>query len=329
LVFALCAAVARHAKLIPHRNRKTGKTGAAMDRLYDHGVRKFPQAGLLATSMGRGWSNMAAELRRHPKGQIPDFCAQQTEITFAIEGARSGRVHRRGDSRPQSSTARTGTVWLCPPGVREEEIVLTEDIPLVFHLYLPDCAPEEDGGAALRRLAYAADVDDELIRQICFRIASELREESSGGSLLVEQLAIALGTHLRSRYCDAYDGFVPLERHGPALDHRRLRRVIDYVEAHLFENLSVSELADVACLSRSHFARAFKAALGQAPSDYIGAKRLESAKSMLMDETKSLAEVAQICCFSSQAAFTRAFKNYTGQAPGAYRRFASPFARRS
>ncbi|WP_137155416.1 AraC family transcriptional regulator [Rhizobium sp. FKL33] len=294
-----------------------------MDRLYDHGSRKFPQAGLLATSKGRGWSNIAAELRRHPKGQIPDFCAQQTEITFAVDGARSGRVHRRGDSRPQSSTARSGTIWLCPAGVREEEIVLTEDLPLVFHLYLPDVTPDEDGGSALKRLAYAADVDDELIRQICFRIASELREESSGGSLLVEQLAIALGTHLRSRYCDAYLGSIRPEKQAPALDHRRMRRVIDYVEAHLFENLTVSELAEIACLSRSHFARAFKAALGEAPSDYIGARRLEFAKTMLGDESLSLAEIAQTCCFSSQAAFTRAFKKNTGKAPGAFRRRAS------
>ncbi len=205
----------------------------------------------------------------------------------------------------------------------------TEDIPLVFHLYLPDVAPEEDGGSALRRLAYAADVQDELIRQICLRIASELREESSGGSLLVEQLTIALGTHLRGRYCDAYSGSVSVgeARSGagstPPASGDRL------CGSPSLRNLSVGELADVACLSRSHFARAFKAALGRAPSDYIGAKRLESAKSMLTDETKSLAEIAQICCFSSQAAFTRAFKNYTGQAPGAFRRFASPFDRRS
>lgn len=294
-----------------------------MDALYDHGRRKFPQAGLLASSQGRGWANVAAELRHHPKGQIPDICSQQTEITLALTGTQVGRVYRSGNGRLQDCRARSGTLWLCPPGVHEQEIVLTEDIPQVFHLYMPqgltgDEAASED--CVLTRLAYAADVNDDFIRQICLRIIEELQTESAGGALLVEQLALVLGTHLRMRYCDGQTKRQLQERQPHMLDERRLKRVIDYVESHLFEDLSVTELAEVACLSRSHFARAFRGALGQSPSDYVGDRRLENAKQMLQDKSLSLTEIAATCCFSSQAAFTRAFKKKTGQSPGAFRR---------
>jgi AraC-like DNA-binding protein len=104
------------------------------------------------------------------------------------------------------------------------------------------------------------------------------------------------------------------------LDRRRLSRVLDYIEANLEEDLTVDELAGIACLSRFHFARAFKTAIGRSPHQYVSAKRLERAKALLIGADRSLVDITLTLGFSCQANFTRAFRRATGLTPGQYRR---------
>jgi AraC family transcriptional regulator len=110
---------------------------------------------------------------------------------------------------------------------------------------------------------------------------------------------------------------IPVEIKG--LDRRRLFRVLDCIEANLEGDLTLDHLASIACLSRFHFARAFKAVLGKTPHQYVTAKRIERAKALLIRGDQSLVAVALALNFSSQANFTRAFRRLTGQTPGQYR----------
>jgi AraC family transcriptional regulator len=96
--------------------------------------------------------------------------------------------------------------------------------------------------------------------------------------------------------------------------------VLDYIEANLEGDLTVARLASVACLSQFHFARAFKAAVGQSPHRHVGARRLERAKELLRDTDRALADIALALKFSCQGNFTRAFRRATGQTPAQYRR---------
>ncbi|WP_316396269.1 AraC family transcriptional regulator [Bradyrhizobium sp. 33ap4] len=104
------------------------------------------------------------------------------------------------------------------------------------------------------------------------------------------------------------------------LDRRRLFRVLDYIDGHLECDLTLDEMASVACLSRFHFARAFKQAVGQSPHRYVIARRLERAEVLLTEGETALVEIALSLRFSSQANFSRAFRQSTGMAPGQYRR---------
>ena len=107
------------------------------------------------------------------------------------------------------------------------------------------------------------------------------------------------------------------------LDRRRLFRVLDYIDRHLEGDVTLDSMASVACLSRFHFARAFRQAVGQSPRRYVTARRLERAKVLLVEDETPLVEIALALQFSSQANFTRAFTQSTGIAPGQYRREAT------
>ena len=104
------------------------------------------------------------------------------------------------------------------------------------------------------------------------------------------------------------------------LDRRRLFRVLDYIQANLEGDLTLDRMASIACLSRFHFARAFRQAVGESPHRYVSTNRLDRAKLLLLQGDRSLDDIALALSFSSQANFTRAFTKATGQAPGGYRR---------
>lgn len=101
---------------------------------------------------------------------------------------------------------------------------------------------------------------------------------------------------------------------------RRVNRVMDHVEAHLAEDLTLEKLAAVAAFSPFHFHRVFSAITGETLSDFIRRIRLERAASELasLPET-SVLEIALRCGFSSAATFARAFKSCFGMSATEWR----------
>lgn len=104
-----------------------------------------------------------------------------------------------------------------------------------------------------------------------------------------------------------------------ALPKWRLRRVEEYIEAHLDCGIGLSDLAKVAGLSRMHFAAQFRAATGYRPREYLLHQRIEHAKSLLSNTETPLAEVALIVGFSTQAHFSTVFKRITSETPARWR----------
>ena len=104
------------------------------------------------------------------------------------------------------------------------------------------------------------------------------------------------------------------------LNHVRLRHVLDYISAHFADEITPADLAGVACLSPSHFARTFTRAMGISPHRYVSRMRLQSAMADVAAGQLPLAQIALKAGFSSQASFTRAFRRATGMTPGEYGR---------
>jgi AraC family transcriptional regulator len=102
-----------------------------------------------------------------------------------------------------------------------------------------------------------------------------------------------------------------------------LADTLAYIEAHLFDALSVTALAYMAGLSPYHFSRMFRARFGDTVIAYVRARRMQEAARRLVDGEPSLAELAFDCGFESQEAFTRAFRREFGVPPGRYKREAA------
>jgi AraC-like DNA-binding protein len=98
------------------------------------------------------------------------------------------------------------------------------------------------------------------------------------------------------------------------------KRVLSYVEENLGSKIEVQELADVASLSCSHFARAFKRCIGRPPMAYVAARRLERAKLMMTSTREMLASIALACGYGDQSHLTKRFRDVIGVSPGRWRR---------
>ncbi len=98
-------------------------------------------------------------------------------------------------------------------------------------------------------------------------------------------------------------------------------RAIDFIDASLFGDLSLQDIAAAANLSPYHFCRLFTAVMGESPMAYVRRRRLAQAALRLMKEPDaSLVDLAFECGFESQEAFTRAFRRTLGLTPGELRR---------
>jgi AraC family transcriptional regulator len=294
--------------------------------IHGYGVEKYGPIGLLASSTDRGWSGLSAELRSHSAGVIAWQSTQpDTELCVDIRGNRS-IITRRGGGIFDQTVAERGTIWLSPAGLQEGSIDISHPVPGILHIHLPSSAfsPNSLGvdldRSVIASLRYETGFRDPLLAEIAYAIASELQTQTSGGKLLAETLASTLAARLVQNHVSPSParGIPRITPEG--LDRRRLSRVLDYIEVNLEGDLTVDRLASIACLSRFHFARAFKAAVGRSPHRYVSARRLDRAKALLIHGDHSLVDIALTLKFSCQANFTRAFRQVTGQTPGQYRR---------
>lgn len=99
----------------------------------------------------------------------------------------------------------------------------------------------------------------------------------------------------------------------------KFNTVLDYLDEHFAEDLSLEKVADVAGFSKFHFSRLFKQCSGYNFYDYLCYKRIKSAETLLLKPGLSITEVALQSGFSSLSTFNRTFKKLKGCTPSEYR----------
>jgi AraC family transcriptional regulator len=292
--------------------------------LQTHGARKYPTSALLRSSAGLGWSAISAELRAHGVSESPVVVPQHVELCLAVAGNANGLVRRSGAGQSQEFIPTTGAICLAPIGVGENSTAITAPIPETMHLYLPTTLFRRLSddfnlpGAPAHSIRYVAGIRDELIDQIVRSIMSEMTNETAAGRMYVETASLMLAARIIREYCDS-GSCTLLAPSAHRLDHVRLRRILDYISEHIADEITLADLAGVACLSPFHFARMFTRAIGVSPHRYISRMRLENAMAEIAAARLPLAQIALNARFSSQASFTRAFRRATGTTPAEYR----------
>lgn len=100
----------------------------------------------------------------------------------------------------------------------------------------------------------------------------------------------------------------------------QVRKVRDYVDAHIAGRVLVPSLSAVVNLSEAHFSRMFKQTLGLTPHAFVLRRRLELAARLMLESTESLTDIALCCGFTDQAHLCKLFRQSMGATPAAWRR---------
>jgi AraC family transcriptional regulator len=134
--------------------------------------------------------------------------------------------------------------------------------------------------------------------------------------LYAKSLATQLALHLLRTYSGRQ--LRPCPQTGGLAPHQ-LRRVLEYIHAHLDQPLVLADLAALVQLSPPHFLRMFKHATGLAPHQYVLTQRIERATGLLRTSMLAIGEIAFHLGFQTQSHFTMHFRRLTGLTPTAYR----------
>lgn len=165
--------------------------------------------------------------------------------------------------------------------------------------------------APVDALAPAIHIRDAQIERIGWMMQAEDHDAYPGGRLFADSLATALAARLvalQTRRDAATDA------DARALASWRLRRVVDYVEAHLAEPLALAELAAVAGYSVSHFKPLFRNAVGMPAHRYVLARRVERAR-VLLEAGGRVTDVALDTGFAHASHLARAMRRVLGVGP--------------
>jgi len=276
-----------------------------------------PLEHIVQSSSGKGWHGLDVAEIIHP---LDDFALPALpRHILVINLSAPSTIQERLAGR--QGHLGTGNVVILPAGAPTTWHLEREGEVRHLHLYLSP--------TLLQQIATSADIDpdtvefvdtlgmfDPRIETIALSLLSELRSEGLGGRLYVESLANILGIHLLRQHSSVKQPSLP---RSVGLDRATLRRVSTYIEEHLAEDLSLSELAAVAYLSPYHFARLFKASTGSAPHQYVIGRRIERAKLLLSTTNWSLTAIAHAVGFAHESHLALHFKRLTGLLPSSYR----------
>jgi AraC family transcriptional regulator len=190
----------------------------------------------------------------------------------------------------------------------------------VNYFYIDPKGPLLDGDLHFDEVAFQPRLfffDEEL-----WRLSLKLRDAALNRDSFThygEALGVLLGHELvRLNGGHAPGGIIA--RGG--LSGRQRKRVADFIEEHVADEIRLSALAQLVDLSPYHFARAFKQSFGLSPHRYHLGRRIDFAKTLLDEPARSVTEIARAVGFAETSSFSAAFRKLTGTSPRDYRRGA-------
>jgi len=103
-----------------------------------------------------------------------------------------------------------------------------------------------------------------------------------------------------------------------------IRRALSYIEMHLGERITLSDIADSCGLTTFAFSRAFKKEFGITFQEYLIRLRIDKAQQLLANPRLSVTDVAGAAGFGDLSHFTRTFRRYVGTSPSTFRKDEDP-----
>ena len=270
---------------------------------------------LLASSDRTNWSGVSLEHYLYPAYEIPEHTQLAHHICLYVGQPLTYEQVIKG--KLKSHTCIYGDMVLYPAGLtqklswnKEAETIQLDIKPeLVTQAWQDLVSPDEI------ELIPQYGLRDALIQQLALTLLAEL-QSNSNNSLYTDSLFNTLCLHLLRHYSTSQITIVNSDEGLPAFLHRRLD---EYIQANLAQNITLTDMAQVVNLSTSHLTRLFKQSQGISLYQYVICCRIARAKQLLKHKQLNIAEIATQVGFADQSHLTHHFKRHVGVTPKAFR----------
>jgi len=279
---------------------------------------------LIAASRGKPWKDLLVQVfaRQQTQETILVPAVAEPLIVWILSGA--AVVEERELGGPwQTNIVTSGDFFLTTsPTPYELRWKAKGPEPFeVMHLYLGlpifnRAIKDVFNQAGTPQLREVSGEKDKVLSILLEQLRSELTTRSRASPLFVQSIAQSLAVHLVRTYTDPNAKGRDQRGGLPAF---KLRRVIELLETHLDEEFSLDRLAREVGVSEFHFCRLFKKTTGFAPSRYFIRMRMEKARRLLRETTKSVINVGLDVGYSSPSHFAQIFRREVGVVPSQYR----------
>nr|WP_246771027.1 AraC family transcriptional regulator [Aestuariivirga sp. YIM B02566] len=191
----------------------------------------------------------------------------------------------------------------------------TGDRCLSFHFSRPFFEEIATAAAGSPRFRFATNMLPAL-RQLAGPLVMVEAGALAADPIYLEELAIGFAEAVLAVLSDGSRAMGNL----PARDRRRVSDVVRYIEDHADQPLGLSDLAGLACMSRYHFLRTFRQALGITPYQLLLNIRMRRAAVALATTPAEIAAIAFASGFGDLSTFNARFRTVTGMSPQAFRK---------
>ncbi|MCG6205601.1 AraC family transcriptional regulator [Rhodopseudomonas sp. HC1] len=288
-----------------------------------HDIGSWPRNATLASSSGRGWSNIQAALIA-----VDTWCGELAPIGNPCLGycvSQPARIRKRvgGGGAVETTTLRPRQFHLIPALEASEwhRHGRSEMLTLYLRQDLLDEAAARLCSEHVGRveLDVPLGVHDPLLEQLALAVLKMLRlPEDAGARYYADELAHAAYAHVVRNYTAAGRSSA-FEGDAPAAPEHALRRVCQLIAERIADDLPLEALAREAGLSPRSLSRAFNQRLGMSVHQYVVSRRILKAKDLLASTDLPIVEVALESGFSSQSHLSEVFRKQLGVTPGLFR----------
>lgn len=305
---------------------------AALDPLHYSRVPKNTPASplLYLSSTEAGWEGLVAQAFHEPMELEGWMTSATPDISLILFAGGAMRLEQRHANGPWKAIHfRQGDMILRPGVGTSYEMrwkglssLPTQTLHLRLSKDLVFRTAEEVADYDPTRLSLVerSGFQDPLLSQIGLALWRELEQPAPAGKLYAQSAAQMLAIHLL-RYYTSVGGAIKEPSQG--LTHQQMKRVMDFIQDHLRQDLSLEALAQQTGFSPYHFACLFRQATGESPHQFVLRQRIERAQRLLKERDVPLAHVAVESGFANQSHFTQTFKQHLGLTPRAYRQDGS------
>jgi len=266
------------------------------------------------------WNGLLVERGKSPHFYPKDVITPNFYFAIELENTYSWSAVKSGNEI--SLNTEPGDIWINPPNTP-----FTHNIDVPCNFLIVNISQElmfkSFDGRIPEDLLFLNNynIQDKVLENLMSLMLSEVEANGQNGTWFIEHVMKLFANYFIRHYSN-YGDLINNVKLSSIISREELTIINDYIDENLSEAISIEDLASELNISKFHFLNEFKKFTGMTPYQHLLNRRIDEAKTRLLDKDKKITTIALELGFSDSSHFSRTFKKVTGTSPRSFRESA-------